>query len=338
MNPSRVDYCQFLLSSQVNFTLTHYAEHHAHFSHDALNRYLNGERITSRIIWENIRPHVIPSIHGYLIFDDTVLDKSYSHRIELVRSQYSGNAHRVIKGIGVVTCVYVNPELQQYWIIDYRIFAPDQDGKSKLDHVQNMLDNLLLHKGLPVRTVLMDNWYATSALMANIASKKLIYYCPLKDNRYVDDSKEGRPYQRVDSLQWTDLELHQGKLVKVKCFPPEHRVKLFRVPVSTHRIDWIVTNDLSQDSTDATQEACGMRWKIEQFHREFKQLTGAEKCQCRRGRMQRNHIACAVLVWDCLAAQARQVGKTLYQLKREMLSNYLRAELRSPAVRMVLTA
>nr|WP_156901920.1 hypothetical protein [Azohydromonas australica] len=159
--------------------------------------------------------------------------------------------------------------------------------------------------------------------MAYIASKKLFYYCPLKDNRYVDDSKEGRPYQRVDSLQWTDLELHQGKIVKVKGFPPEHRVKLFRVPVSTHRINWIVTNDLSRDSTDATQEACGMRWKIEQFHREFKQLTGAEKCQCRRGRMQRNHIACAVLVWDCLAAQARPVGKTLYQLKREMLSNYL---------------
>jgi hypothetical protein len=244
----------------------------------------------------------------------------------------------VIKGIGVVTCVYINPELQQYWIIDFRIFAPDQDGKTKLDHVQDMLDNLLLHKGLPVRTVLMDCWYATSALMAHIASKKLIYYCPLKDNRHVDDSEGKHPYRRVDSLHWDGLELSQGKLIKVKDFPPEHRVKLFRVPASTHRIDWIVTNDLSQNSTGATQEACGMRWKIEQFHRELKQLTGAEKCQCRRGRMQRNHIACAVLVWDCLATQARRVGKTLYQLKRGMLSNYLRAELRSPAVQMVLAA
>jgi hypothetical protein len=44
MSPFRVDYCHFLMSSQVNFTLTHYAEHHAHFSHDALNRYLNGDR------------------------------------------------------------------------------------------------------------------------------------------------------------------------------------------------------------------------------------------------------------------------------------------------------
>jgi hypothetical protein len=338
MKPSRLDYCQFLMSSQVNFTLTHYAEHHEHFSHDALNRYLNGERITSRIIWENVRPHVIYSAQGILIFDDTVLDKAHSHRIELVRRQYSGNAHGIIKGIGMVTCVYVNPELQQYWIIDYRIFAPDQDGKSKLDHVRDMLDNVLLHKGLPVRTVLMDSWYATSALMAYIASKQLIYYCPLKDNRHVDDSEGQRPYQRVDNLNWSAQELSQGKLIKVKNFPPGHRVKLFRVPVSTHRIDWIVTNDLSQDSTDATQQACGMRWKIEQFHRELKQLTGAEKCQCRSGRIQRNHIACAVLVWVCLAATARKVGKTLYQLKREMLSSYLRAELKSPSVRMTAAA
>jgi hypothetical protein len=30
MKPARIDYCRFLLSSQVNFTLTHHADHHAH--------------------------------------------------------------------------------------------------------------------------------------------------------------------------------------------------------------------------------------------------------------------------------------------------------------------
>ena len=42
---------------------------------------------------------------GYLVFDDTVIDKDFSQRIELVRRQYSGNAPGLIKGIGVVTCV-----------------------------------------------------------------------------------------------------------------------------------------------------------------------------------------------------------------------------------------
>jgi hypothetical protein len=66
--------------------------------------------------------------------------------------------------------------------------------------------------------------------------------------------------------------------------------------VSTHRTDWVVTNDLSQDSLDDTQEVCAMRWKIEQFHRELKQLIGIERNQCRKRRIQRNHIACAILV------------------------------------------
>jgi len=52
-------------------------------------------------------------------------------------------------------------------------------------------------------------------------------------------------------------------------------VKLFRVTVSTDRTDYIVTNDLSQNSTDEVQEANAVRWKVEEFHRGVKQLTSA---------------------------------------------------------------
>jgi hypothetical protein len=62
-----------------------------------------------------------------------------------------------------------------------------------------------------------------------------------------------------------------------------------RVAVSTDRTDYIVTNDLSQNSTDVVQQVCKIRWKIEEFHRELKQLTGIESCQCRKARIQRNH-------------------------------------------------
>lgn len=42
--------------------------------------------------------------------------------------------------------------------------------------------------------------------------------------------------------------------------------------VSTHRTDYVVTNDRTQDSTEATQEARGFHWKIEQLHREGNKL------------------------------------------------------------------
>jgi hypothetical protein len=53
-----------------------------------------------RLIWENVESEADRAPDGYLIFDDIVLDKNYSFSIELVRRQYRGNAHNVIKGSG----------------------------------------------------------------------------------------------------------------------------------------------------------------------------------------------------------------------------------------------
>jgi hypothetical protein len=333
---SRLDYCQYLISSQINYTLTNFADHTERFSHDALNRYLADDRIPPRLVWENVREQVVQTPAGYLVFDDTVLDKRYSRTIDLVRRQYSGNAHGVIKGIGVVTCVYVNPEIDRFWIIDYRIYDPDGDGKSKLDHVADMLSHTVYQKQLPFRAVLMDTWYATIALMRLIDRLQKVYYCPIKDNRQVDDSGGQQPYQRVDSLVWTDQERTCGKTIKLKGLPGETKVKLFRVVLSSQRTDYVVTNDMAQDSTPAVHTVCGWRWKIEQFHRETKQVTGIEGCQCRKARIVRNHIGCAILVWVRLKQVAYDAHTTIYQVKHGLLSDYLRQQLTSPTIKMVL--
>jgi hypothetical protein len=333
---TRLDYCQYLLVSQINYTLTNFADHSTQFSHDAINRYLRHERLTPRLVWENVVHDLVATPTGYVIFDDTVLDKNSSVAIELVRRQYSGTAGTVIKGIGVVTCVYVNPETDQFWLIDYRLYDPDGDGKTKLDHVREMLGNIVAHKHLPFHAVLMDTWYATKDLMLYIESLKKIYYCPLKDNRHVDDSGGIRPYRRVDALDWSAEEHLTGKRIKLKGFPRDHHVHLFRVVASTRRTDWIVTNDPAADSTDVTQQVCAVRWKIEQLHREGKQLTGLEGCQCRKARIQRNHIACAFLVWVRLKALATQTGQTVYRLKHGLLDDYLVQQLKCPSLKMVL--
>ena len=129
---TRLDYCQFLLSSQINYTLTYFADHSQQYSHDRINRYLREDKLTPRLLWEQAQGDIIRSAAGFLLFDDTVADKNYSFAIELVRRQYSGNAKAVIKGIGIVTCVYVNPETSQFWLIDYRIFDKDGDGKTRI--------------------------------------------------------------------------------------------------------------------------------------------------------------------------------------------------------------
>jgi hypothetical protein len=335
MNFTKLDYCQYLLSSQINYTLTNMAEHLQKWSHDTINRYLKGEKLTPRLLWEQVGPLVEFDEEAYLIFDDTVLDKRFGPRIESARSQWSGNEKRPIRGIGVVSLVYVNPKSERFWVIDYRIFDPETDGKTKLEHVREMLGSVA-HRGVPFETILMDTWYASKELMLLIEEMDKRYYCPLKSNRQVDDSGGEHPYGRVDALEWSEEELERGKLIKVKGFPKDHKVRLFRVVVHSRRTEWIVTNDPARDSVHDARKVRALRWKIEEYHREAKQLTGIERCQCRGGRIQRNHIACALLVWSRLKHLAYQSGQTIYQIKHSLLRDYLIQQLKSPTVQMVL--
>jgi hypothetical protein len=275
-----------LLSSQINYTCTNLAEHLEGLDHNSVYRYLKSAKLTPRLLCEKAKQTLSESSDAYLIFDDTVVDKSYSFEIAGVCRQYSGNAHGVIKGIGIVNPVYYHAELSRYWIIDYRLFDPERDGKTKLDHVNDMLDSVA-RRGLKFRTVLMDAWYATVQLMTRLDKADKLFYCPLKKNRLVDETRGQEPYVAVESLSWATLEERQGKTVKVKGFAQDTYLKLFRVQVSTDRTDYIVTNDVTQSDTDEAQQESAHRWKIEQFHREEKQLTGIERCQCRLNRSQR---------------------------------------------------
>lgn len=329
MGFSKLDYCQYLLSSQLNFTLTHLADHLEEFSHDTLNRYLSKTEMRPRHLWEKVKVLLDQDEEGYLLFDDTVLDKRFGTKIDLVKRQWSGNEKRIIPGIGLFTCVYVHPTSGAFWIIDYRVYDLERDGKTKLDHVADMF-NSAQRRGLLFRTVLMDSWYATKPLMLLFEEHDKRYYCPVKADRQVDDSGGEQPYRRVDSLVWNEQEWQQGKRIKIRGFPKEHKVQLFRVVVSSHHTEYVVTNDMTQKSAQGARKVCAVRWKIEELHRDIKQFTGIEQCQCRKARIQRNHIHCALLVWIRLKQFAQNNQTSVRQIKRGMLSDYLIQQLKKP--------
>ena len=66
----------------------------------------------------------------------------------------------------------------------------------------------------------------------------------------------------------------------------------------------------------ARKQESNVRWTIEPFHRERRQLTGVQACQCRLARSQRNHIVLAVRAWTRLKQAAYQTKKTVCQLKQ----------------------
>ncbi|MEH2337317.1 MAG: hypothetical protein V7K49_19795 [Nostoc sp.] len=54
------------------------AEHLEQISHDKINRYLTNEKLTPRILWDNVKDLIEINNHAHLVFDHTVLDKRYT--------------------------------------------------------------------------------------------------------------------------------------------------------------------------------------------------------------------------------------------------------------------
>ena len=150
---NRREYIEYLISTSENYTCSNLAEHLGGVSHDAVSDYLQRDKLTPRSLWERVRPLLNDSPAAYLVVDDSVQNKQYSRQIELVKRQYSGAEHGLVRGIGVVNLVHSDGQV--FYPIDYRIYAAEQDGKSKNEHFREMLLNAKNDKGLQAKTCLL---------------------------------------------------------------------------------------------------------------------------------------------------------------------------------------
>ena len=339
---SREDYCQYLLATFGNYTGSYLAQQLG-CCHDAVSDFLSRDRLTPHLLWDRVSEH-LPSEQrngGVLVLDDSVLDKRYARRIEPARRQWSGNAKGVIYGIGLGNLLYVLPanptpaksseeEAPVYLPIDYRVFDPDCDGLSKHDHAQQMLEGALHGRGFAPAWVTMDTWYASLKLLKWLAGHQQRFAVPLRCDRQVSLC-QGQ-YQRVDTLSWTPKQLQQGQEIWLRGFG---LVRCFRLVVrkgDTEEVDFIVTHDLGVQDLEVIRRVMQARWRIEQYHRELKQVSGIEWCQARKGRSQRNHIWCAIRVWLALWQRAQPAGQSVYAVKRGLLDEYLRRQLQRPSI------
>ncbi len=321
------EYIEYLISTPANYTCSNLANHLEGVSHDAVSDYLQREKLTARGLWELVQPLIKDSPQAYLILDDSVQDKRYSKKIELVKHQYSGNAHGLVRGIGVVNLVHSDGT--DYYPIDYRLYAPQTDGKTKNEHFREMLVAALADKQLQALTILFDSWYGSVDNLKLIQRLERYFVTTLKSNRKVNVSIEAG-YVHLDQLEWREAQLLTGQLVKLQELP--FKVRLFKLVAPDGDIEWVITNRPALTDRQLVQEENEVRWQVEQLHRELKQLTGSEKCECRTARSQRNHLACCYQAWVAIKVKATELGKSLYAVVKDLFSDYLRAELRNPRI------
>ena len=135
----------------------------------------------------------------------------------------------------------------------------------------------------------------------------------------------------LDRIDWTPERLQNGVQVKLREVP--FQVQLFKLVATNGDIDWVITNRSEETWTaQVAQDANDVCGQIEELPHGLKQLTGTEKCQCRKTRPQRNHLACCYHAGLSRKVKAMHLNKTRHQVKTDLLHDYLRAELRNPRV------
>ncbi|BCM88351.1 hypothetical protein IAD21_00182 [Abditibacteriota bacterium] len=102
-------YIEYLIATTENYTCSNLAAHlegEAAQSHDAVCDFLSSQKLTRRGLWSVAQRVLTDGPDSYLIFDDSVQDKRYSNKIELVKRQYSGAEGGLVRGIGVLNLLH----------------------------------------------------------------------------------------------------------------------------------------------------------------------------------------------------------------------------------------
>lgn len=281
---SRDLYCSFLEVTSTRYSalaLSEVVPPTAELSHDSISRWLTAARVQPKDLWRVARDEVVGK-PGILVFDDVVIDKSRSGKTDLVNWQYSGAKHDITKGIGVVNCVWQTSK-DHYVPIDYRIWNPPEDGKTKNEHFRDMLSSVK-ERGLDPDMVVADSWYSSLDNLKAIRSHGWDWVMGLKSNRLV-----GKPHVQIATLDIPG----EGLVVYLKGYG---WIKLFRFVTKHGRTDYVGTSklDLSREQVKVYFER---RWSVEVLHREVKQTCGFTRCMANTGRAQRNHIGLSLLTW-----------------------------------------
>ena len=265
-------------------------------SHDSISRWLEEKKCHPKDIWEKAKSHVTGT-NGVIIADETILNKSRSEKIELVRWQYSGTEHDIVRGIGMLNMLWVDGE-NQVCPMDVRIYEPKEDGKTKNDHFRELL-GLAKRREVKPEAVIADSWYSSLNNLKYIRDLGWNWVIGLRKNRSVNRK------QKLEDLTIPD----DGLTVHLRGYG---WITVFRFVATNGRTDYIGTN-IQNPTREQIKTLVRKRWEIEVFHRELKQTCGLEHCQSRNGRAQRNHIVLSVLSWIKRADVRRRENLSFYQ-------------------------
>ena len=305
-------YCTFLKVTSKRYSALSLSEvSPVELSHDSISRWLENTHCQPKDFWSAAAPHVRET-KGVIIADETILNKSRSEKIKLVRWQYSGTEHNIVRGIGMLNFLWVD-EKEEICPMDLRIYEPKEDGKTKNDHFRELL-RISKRREVNPEVVIADSCYSSLDNLKMIRDLGWKWVMGLRKNRSVNKK------EKLENLTIPD----EGLRVHLRGYGFIH---VFRFEAKNGRTNYIGTN-VEDPTREKIKSLVRKRWEIEVFHRELKQTCGLEHCQSRTGRAQRNHIILSVLSWIKSADVRRNNHLSFYQQQWNVIKQAIAQQLK----------
>ncbi len=286
-----LSYCRALLSAPWRFNLV-YLSAFAGTSHDCLTRGL-----TKRYHWKGLLAVLLNNRFlsgGYIIVDETDIDKSFAEKIEGLGWIYSHRKNKYIFGYHLVVACWTNDHITIP--LAWKVYRKGS-GKTKTDLALALIQYCLFSLRIRPRAFLFDAFYASEEILQYLVAHDQLFYSQLAKSRLLDHQQlkhheQGRPY-------WLKVGKVKGNI---------------QVQVVKNRRKYFVTNAVgcSRQEQLATYR---LRWRIEEIFRFTKQELGLERCQAQSLTAQNNHFGSCFLLYGILQDIAEQTQLTDYRMK-----------------------
>lgn len=323
MNPAKVsaeDYIQWLIASPKVVSARQAGRLDPGLvAHDAYTRLLRRLEPNPIELWQEVSPFV-PREKGWLIVDDSTLDKPYGPHIALVTRHWSGKHRAVVSGINLITLLWTDGDLAIP--IDYRVFNKDTDGLTKNDHLCQMLETAR-QRGFSPWGVLWDSWYSSLANLKLLRAWGWPLFVGIKSNRQFDPDGEGN--RAISELQWTG----HSQRAHLKGYGWVDAYRVVRSEDGEELRYFISSHDAALSEAQVQQQR-EIAAQIENDHRGLKQECHIERCSARKEVSQRNHIGLGIRAFVRLELHRYREGWSRFEAKAEILREAIRAYLRAP--------
>ena len=265
-------------------------------SHDSLSRVLKSA--VSQPLFQVVKTlfKTLEKISvGYLIIDDTTINKEYARVIERCHWLWNTNGNRYVFGYNIVVLMWSNGLITIP--LKWSFYKKESEKKIQITKIDMALELLeYAKKCLCVATneIMFDSFYSAQSILKRCEEYHWRYYTKVKSNRTLNgrrvEKHHRNPYWEETGILSCALK---GRVIR-------------------HGKRYFLTNNFEKLKKEIIN-SYDAQWKIEEVFRMLHNQLGLDECASRSFVAQLTHTMFAMIAYTILASQKTGSELTVYQ-------------------------